>query len=55
MGHVEPLQVIMLLLTVAAVMLSVNTKMTVGRSIEGETRDPATNATGKCPFLIEAC
>ncbi|XP_065198684.1 uncharacterized protein LOC135830343 [Sycon ciliatum] len=51
MGHVEPLQVIMLLLTVAAVMLSVNTKMTLGRSIEGETRKPATNATG----VAESC
>ncbi|XP_065198662.1 fibroleukin-like [Sycon ciliatum] len=50
MGHVEPLQVIMLLLTVAAVMLSVNTKMTLGRSIEGEKREPATNATG-----MESC
>eukprot|EP00117_Sycon_ciliatum_P026756 scpid78298/ scgid21890/ Tenascin-X; Hexabrachion-like protein len=45
MGRVQPLQVMMWLLTVAAVMLSVNTKMTVGRSIEGETREPATNAT----------
>ncbi|XP_065198664.1 angiopoietin-related protein 7-like [Sycon ciliatum] len=50
MGHVEPLQVIMLLLTVAAVMLSVNTKVTLGRSIEGEIKEPATNATG-----MESC
>ena len=42
----------MWLLTVAAVMLSVNTKMTVGRSIEGKTREPATNATGKCLFMM---